>query len=112
MNISFQGFGEAVTTFKGDAPAGRPVRMQASGTVAAAAADAAFCGVSCGGDGACTGVQLGGYVSLPYSGTAPAVGYGKLAADGAGGVKTNASGREYLILTVDTTRKTVGFLLA
>ena len=112
MNISFQGFHENVATFAGDLPAGRPVKLSASGTVSACASDNVFCGVSGGGRDGYLSVQLTGYVCLPYSGTAPTAGYGKLVADSNGGVKTGASGREHLILTVDTVHKTVGFILA
>ena len=112
MNLSFQGFHENAATFAGSVPAGQAVRLSASGTVAACANDAVFCGVSGGGSDGYVSVQLTGYVCLPYTGTAPAVGYGKLAADGNGGVKTGAAGRDYLILNVDTTRGMVGFLLA
>ena len=57
-------------------------------------------------------VQMGGYVTLPYSGTAPAVGYGLLAADGNGGMKTvESGGKHYFICEVDTTAKTVGLFL-
>ena len=42
---------------------------------------------------------------------APSVGYGILAADGAGGVKGAQSGESYLIVNVDTTAKTVCVLL-
>ena len=111
MNISFQGFHEDAATFEGSVPAGQAVRLSASGTAASCAADGVFCGVSGGGRDGYLTVQLTGYVNLPYSGTAPAAGYGKLVADGAGGVKTGASGREYLILDVDTVSKTVGFIL-
>ena len=53
---------------------------------------------------ACT-VQLGGLASGKYSGTAPAVGYAELVADGSGGVSKpgeNQSGSSYLVLSVDS----------
>ena len=53
---------------------------------------------------ACT-VQLGGLASVKYSGTAPAVGYAELMADGSGGVSKpgeNQSGSSYLVLSVDS----------
>ena len=49
---------------------------------------------------------------MPYTGTdAPAVGYAALAADGAGGVKVSTKGNTYLVLSVNTTAKTVSFML-
>ena len=68
----------------------------------------------------CIGISLaligwlpfGGYVELPYTGTAPAVGYALLAADGKGGVRTAASGgRSCLVVHVDTAEKKIGLFL-
>ncbi len=112
MTVSFQGFNQSVATFAGTVQAGKVVKVNAPGAVVACPGDGVFCGVAGGGSGGYLSVQLTGYVSLPYSGTAPVVGYGKLVADAAGGVKTGTGGREYLIVDVDTARKTVGFLLA
>ncbi|MEA4946652.1 MAG: hypothetical protein VB058_03705 [Oscillospiraceae bacterium] len=56
-------------------------------------------------------VKLDGFVTVPYTGAAPAVGFSALSADAAGGVRVNAAGREYLVLEVDTAAKTVGFIL-
>lgn len=72
-----------------------------------------FCGVvlsvSRGGD-ACS-VALGGMVTAGYTGTAPTVGWSVLVGDGAGGVKTAETGREYLVVDVDTDAETVTFAL-
>lgn len=113
MAISFEGFhAHSVTFYQQEMTApGAPVVMAENDTVTGAADGGKFCGVCQSLRGDYAGVQLSGAVTLPYSGTAPAVGYGKLTADGNGGVKTNANGREYLILTVDTADKTVTFLL-
>ena len=55
---------------------------------------------------------MSGFVELPYSGEAPAVGYQTLAADGAGGVKTvTAGGRSLLVVMVDSANETVGVFL-
>ena len=43
---------------------------------------------------------------LPKSHTAAGVGYGKLSADGLGGVKVDANGMDCLVLAVDTAAKT------
>lgn len=49
---------------------------------------------------------------MPYTGTdAPAVGYAALASDGAYGVKASTKGNTYLVLSVNTTAKTVSFML-
>lgn len=116
MKVCFDGIGEQVVTFLNDtsAPcaAGDAVALSASGTVKKAAADAVFCGICLGGDGDCAAVQLGGVVTREYTGTtAPSLGYDKLVAAADGKVSAKSTGREYLVLTVDTTAKTVTFVL-
>ena len=59
--------------------------------------------------GGYAGVQVKGFVKTPYSGTAPALGYTALAADGNGGVKAAPSGPLRLVLELDTTRKPLDF---
>lgn len=57
-------------------------------------------------------VKTAGYVELGYTDDAPTVGYAKLAASTAGKVKTATSGgAEYLVIKVDTTAGTVGFIM-
>ena len=57
-------------------------------------------------------VKTAGYVELGYTDDAPTVGYAKLAASTAGKVKTVTSGgAEYLVIKVDTTAGTVGFIM-
>ena len=42
---------------------------------------------------------------------APAVGYAALASDGADGVNASTKGNNYLVLNVNTSAKTVSFML-
>ncbi len=112
MNVSFHGLRDTVATFEGAAGALVPVKMSDSGKIIPAADGNVFCGITTAKGNEFVPVQLAGFVSAAYSGTAPTVGYVKLAADAAGGVKVNASGREYLVVEVNTDKKTVGFLLA
>lgn len=113
MSVSTKGFGENVLTLKtnGSLKAGVPVKMSANDTVVAATADSRFCGVSVSVDGGYAAVQLTGAVTLPYTGTAPTVGYSAIAADGNGAVTANAKGGTYLVFNVNTTAKTVSFML-
>lgn len=115
MSVSFGGIGEVAATFLNNAasPAavGAPVRMSGVGEVAAAGSGERFCGIALSSVSGASCVRLGGYVTAAYSGTAPAVGYVKLAGDGAGGVAVNAAGGEYLVAEVDTAAKTVGFFM-
>lgn len=111
--ISMQGIGAAHLSAKAGAAvtAGYPCHFTGNDTVANSASGGEFCGVIEGVRSGLVTVQYHGFVTLPYSGTAPAVGYGILAADGTGGVKTATSGRSYLIVHVDTAAKTLGLML-
>ncbi len=114
MKVAFNGLGEQVATFTAPSTVkkGMLVFINMSGNVNACAADAAFCGVALSSRDGIAAVQLGGYVRMPYTGNAPAVGYCALAAAGSTEVKrVTEGGREYLVLDVNTTDKTVGFLL-
>ena len=112
MNVSFNGIGQWCATFlAGEISEGSVVKVSDQGTAAACAAGDAFCGVAvAGGKGACT-VQMGGFVTVPYSDTVPTLGYTGLAADGTGGVKTSAEGTKYWVVASDSNAKTVTILL-
>lgn len=115
MKVSFEGFDEKVLSFVSDSttkPAkGKTVKMAGNGKVSGCSAGDDFIGAAIAADDNFAAVQVGGYIKLPYTGTAPTVGYGILVADSAGGVKGAESGKSYLIIDVDTTAKTVGFIL-
>ncbi len=115
MSLSFKGYKESVATFMAAeslTSAGVPVKMTASNTVGPCAAGEDFCGLALELKVPYVTAQTGGFVSLPYSGTAPQPGYVSLAADGSGGVKSVASGgRQLLVINADTAKKTVGFML-
>ena len=109
MSISYEGIGEWCATFVcGAVSEGDIVKVSANGTVGKCTAGDGFCGVAvCCRDDACS-VQVGGFVTVSYTGTAPAVGWTALAADGEGGVKSvTTGGRAYLVADADTTAKTV-----
>lgn len=112
MSVSFGGFNSNTATFKtaADLESGCPVKISESNTVAACADGDVFCGFVVDGEGGYASVQMSGAVTAAYTGTAPAVGYAKIASDGTG-VKASDSGREYLVLAVDETASTVTFLM-
>ena len=103
MSISYEGIGEWCATFVcGAVSEGDIVKVSANGTVGDG-----FCGVvrAVAHDGKACTVQLGGLASVKYSGTAPAVGFSELVADGSGGVSKpgeNQNGSSYLVLSVDS----------
>ena len=105
MSVSFEGVGQVCATFLGGKlTEGEGVKVTENGTVGACAADDGFCGVAiCCKDDACT-VQVRGFVTVGYSGTAPGMGWRTLAADGKGGVNC-------LVADVDAAVKTVTMML-
>lgn len=108
MNVSFQEIGQVCATFLGAGVSeGQVCKVAAAGTVRPCAAGDRFCGVVLSRRGGYAGVALAGFVRVPYTGTAPAVGYTGLSADGSGGVKTDAAGQSYLVVEADTATKTV-----
>lgn len=113
MNVSLNGFNSKNATFiSSSVSKGDLVSMSANNTVSAAAANAVFCGVCIDSRDGYATVQLCGYCKIPYTGTAPAVGYASLVSDGAGAAKTASSGgRSVLVTDVDTTAKTIGIIL-
>ncbi len=113
MTTNFNGFNEKVLTFECDTEikAGAPVKITANGKVAAAAAGDRFVGICIYTRCGYAAVQVEGYVTLPYTSTAPTVNYAKLVADGNGGVKADTNGSEAVVICVDTTAKTIGFIM-
>lgn len=119
MSVSFDGIGEMAVTFEAtaDVKAGYPVKMSGNCKVDVCNDGDSMSGVAIyvSEDNYAT-VQLKGYISMEYSGTtAPAVGYCYFLADGTGKVKVDTAaektGREYLVVDVDATAKTVGFYM-
>jgi len=113
MAISFNAIGRTDVSFAdaGTAQAGKVCKVTANGTVGACAEADNFCGVVREVRAGVAAVTMAGYVELPYSGAAPAVGYQTLAADGAGGVKLATGGRNLLVVQTDSAAKTVGVFL-
>ena len=106
-NVSFHGIGRESVTFAGGLlTEGHVVTMAGNGTVKACAKGDALIGVAlCCRDDACS-VQVDGFVTVSYTGTAPAVGFSTLSANGSGGIAADASGKTYLVVDVDTARQT------
>ncbi|MDU7338437.1 MAG: hypothetical protein E7L17_10030 [Clostridium sp.] len=113
MKVELNGFGEKMVTFEAaqGIAAGMPVMMSANGKVAPCAAGKLFCGIAGNVRGEFAAVQLSGYVKVPYSGTAPAVGYQSFSGDGTGKVKVDSAGRPLLVVDVDTATAVCGIIL-
>lgn len=113
MKVSFEGIGEQVISFNkaSGVSKGSLVKLSANATVAACANGNKFVGVCVNASDSFAEVKTAGYAELAYTGDAPAVGYAALAAAAADKVKADSSGREYLIIKVDTAAHTVGFMM-
>ncbi len=113
MNFSINGYGENTTTFRttGLVCTSHTVKMADNLIVAPCEAGDEFIGIAVSTGDGYAGVQLDGYVKVDFTGTAPAVGYCNLTADGKGGVKTDTNGRKYLVVEVDTNTNKAGIIL-
>ena len=110
-DICLQGYNSRYITMQADGKMepGDLVVMSGNNTVKKAAAGK-FVGVAHAVRGDYVLVQTGGFAVLPYSGTAPTVGFATLASDSNADAAASASGREVLVTEVDATAKTVGVL--
>lgn len=111
MDINFNGFQENILTFEctSTVAAGDPVKMSANGKVTVCSAGDNFIGIAKSVRDGYAAVQLSGYIEAPFTGSGVSIGYTTLTADSDGAVKAAQTGREYLVLTVDSS--TVGFIL-
>ncbi len=111
--ISFEGIGEMVATFvaKNGLESGQVCKVTQAGETGPCSAGERFCGGAVHVKEGLAAVQVGGFLTATYSGAMTA-GWVKLAADGSGGVKTDAAnGVEYLVVDVDTAGKIAVVLL-
>lgn len=112
MKVCFNGIGQQVVTFMdGGSVKGQVCKVSDGGTVAACDSGDVFAGVVVYTDGDWADVQLKGYVTVPFTGTAPSPGWCDMVGDGSGGVNVSNDGRKCLVAEVDTTAKTVGMFI-
>lgn len=114
MELAYDEIGQVCVTFaQGTGVAKDQVcKISGNGQVGKCNAGEKFCGVAATPRGGYVGVVLGGFVTVPYTGNTPTTGYGMLSADGTGGVKVDATnGRQILVVSVDTSAKTVTMYL-
>ena len=107
MSVSYNGFNEKAITFrtKEKIADNTFVKISANDTVAACASGDVFCGIVATGDNKHATVLTNGTVTVPYTGTAPTLGYCNLVANGTGGVSVDANGRECLVLSINSGNK-------
>lgn len=116
----YEGVGAVRATFESaltrGTDEGKPVKVSANKTIVLAAATDQFVGFVdvIDQDEAVATVVVAGFITAPYTGTAPAVGPTTLEADGAGGVieVTAAVGKKlFHVVNVDTANTELTFLL-
>jgi len=101
MKVCFEDIGHVGATFAAESgESGMVCKISGNGQVAACGAGEGFCGVMTSVRKGFAGVQLHGFATLPYTGTAPVLGYAALVANGEGGIQTGGS-KEYLVVSVD-----------
>ncbi len=106
--VSFEEIGAVVATFACGAAVdcGTVVKVSGNGEVKGCSDGDTFCGVALADGEDVVAVQLGGFCTVATSGTV-GVGYKTLAADGDGAVEVvTTGGREYLVVSVDSTAAT------
>lgn len=113
MKVNFNGIGDKTVTFKAEnVTEGAVCKVSANGTVTACTSGELFAGVARHIRAGYADVQLGGYAQLAYTGsTAPKLGWCGLSADGSGGVKADADGRQYLVVEMDASKGTLSVFL-
>lgn len=110
MKIGYEDIGQVAVTMEAadTVKAGMAVSLSGNGAVTVCPDGKAMGGVALNVRDGAAAVQVGGFVTVGYSGaTAPAAGWNKLAGDGSGKVKVDsANGRDILVTDVDETAKT------
>ncbi len=102
MRVTYEGIGHLSVTFPTTGcQVGYPCKPDADGNAVACGVGEKFMGVTESVEAKRAGVQIAGFVTLPYSGTKPAPGYVGLSANGTGGVKADSAGNGYWVVAVD-----------
>lgn len=114
MSVSFKGINEQVVTFKTEEElaVGTLVTVSDNGTVCPCAANGKIVGVVVSSRESIAAVQISGFVTLPYSGSAPALGVTAIAAASDTKIKADATnGKLVTVVETDTAALTAGILL-
>ena len=113
MATAFNSIALECATFQvnGTLTVGEPCKMVADKTVGLCASGNDFIGVVQQVRGKTATVAIRGFVTVPYSGTMPAVGRTALVGNGSHGVVTGDAGTVRTVVYRDQENKTVTFLL-
>lgn len=113
MNHYFSGFNTKEITLHADETVkeNSAVVFADDNTVKAAAAGEIPCGICTKIRNGLASVVFAGHVTVPFGGSAPALGWQKLSADGNGGVKADENGKQWLVVYVNDADKTVDIIM-
>lgn len=113
MAISFDSIAQDCVSVHCDstAPVGYPCKFIGSGSISACSDGNAFHGIAMSQNGNLVALAVHGFVTVPYSGAMPSIGYCPLAAAGSGKVKKLDGAKERLVVSVNSSASTVTFLL-
>ena len=112
MSISYESIGQVcITCYCSSAGVNHPCKVSSNHTVVSCADGDEIEGVVVAKHSNLATVAVKGFVTLPYTGSAPNVGHCPLASAGSGKVKVSDGAREYLVVNVDTPKKYVTFCL-
>lgn len=113
MNLSYQDIGQVCASFQAamGLQAGNLCKVTVNGGVSACAKGDVFHGVTGKVHNGMTAVTLRGFVTVRYTGTAPALGENTLVAASASEVQVSDSGKSCLVVSVDTANQEVTVLL-
>ena len=113
MNHYFSGFNTKEITLHADnsVKENSAVVFADDSTVKAAAAGEIPCGICTKIRNGLASVVFAGHVTVPFGGSAPALGWQKLSADGNGGVKADENGKHFLVVYSDEADKTLDIIM-
>ena len=104
MAVLFNAINENFITLKVDGRAQKdePVTLVSNETAKACSEGESIIGIVKNVHNGYATVQISGVLTMPYTGTAPTVGFAAIDADGKNGAKLASSGRNVMVISVDT----------
>ena len=113
MKLSYQEIGQVCASFWAEPGmrTGDLCKVAGNGTVGACAKNDVFHGVAAMAHNDMAAVVLRGFITVKYTGAAPAVGDCVLSAASASEVQVSETGRHCLVVSVDTENREVSILL-
>lgn len=114
MAVSFEKIGDVTASFNGTASKGDIVSMYASDAIIKASSGNRIVGLCTSSENTTCAVQVRGFVTFGYTGTAPVVGTNSITAAGSNKIKiasTGDSAISVLCVSVDTEANTATILL-